>query len=127
MTFLKISSIFVDGLSSADPSSDWNAPAEEWGNWVDEEKVVSVPQPEEALSDVQKVKGDIFPFSSKTLPFPLERVTIKVISHCLYADKSSSILLTCGAGCCYRGKQKPVSSMSDLVSPYCKVLSFIVY
>ncbi|XP_040519431.1 protein LYRIC isoform X3 [Gallus gallus] len=43
-----------DGLSSADPSSDWNAPAEEWGNWVDEEKVASVPQPEEALSDVQK-------------------------------------------------------------------------
>ncbi|XP_015711589.1 protein LYRIC isoform X2 [Coturnix japonica] len=44
----------LNGLSSADPSSDWNAPAEEWGNWVDEEKVASVPQPEEALSDVQK-------------------------------------------------------------------------
>lgn len=71
MTFLKISLIFADGLSSADPSSDWNAPAEEWGNWVDEEKVVSVPQPEEALSDVQKVKGAIFLFSSKTLPLPL--------------------------------------------------------
>ncbi|KFP91959.1 Protein LYRIC, partial [Apaloderma vittatum] len=47
----------LNGLSSADPSSDWNAPAEEWGNWVDEEKVASVPQPEE-ISDVQKVKGD---------------------------------------------------------------------
>lgn len=57
-TFLKIFLIFADGLSSADPTSDWNAPAEEWGNWVDEEKVASVPQPEE-ISDVQKVKGDI--------------------------------------------------------------------
>ncbi|NXV99521.1 LYRIC protein, partial [Fregetta grallaria] len=47
----------LNGLSSSDPSSDWNAPAEEWGNWVDEEKVTSVPQPEER-SDVQKVKGD---------------------------------------------------------------------
>uniref|UniRef100_A0A8C3GDG4 Metadherin n=1 Tax=Cairina moschata TaxID=8855 RepID=A0A8C3GDG4_CAIMO len=48
----------LNGLSSADPSSDWNAPAEEWGNWVDEEKVVSVPQPEEALSDVQKASDN---------------------------------------------------------------------
>ncbi|XP_048795957.1 protein LYRIC isoform X2 [Lagopus muta] len=48
----------LNGLSSADPSSDWNAPAEEWGNWVDEEKVASVPQPEEALSDVQKALGN---------------------------------------------------------------------
>ncbi|NWR73004.1 LYRIC protein, partial [Centropus unirufus] len=47
----------LNGLSSADPSSDWNAPAEEWGNWVDEDKVASVPQPEK-ISDVQKVKGD---------------------------------------------------------------------
>ncbi|XP_067393052.1 protein LYRIC isoform X2 [Emydura macquarii macquarii] len=48
----------LNGLSSADPSSDWNAPAEEWGNWVDEEKVSSVPQPEEPLSDVQKASDD---------------------------------------------------------------------
>lgn len=61
--------IFVDGLSSADPSSDWNAPAEEWGNWVDEEKVASVPQPEEALSDVQKVKGDIFSLAPRLCPY----------------------------------------------------------
>uniref|UniRef100_A0A8C6ZZF1 Metadherin n=1 Tax=Nothoprocta perdicaria TaxID=30464 RepID=A0A8C6ZZF1_NOTPE len=47
----------IDGLSSADPTSDWNAPAEEWGNWVDEEKAASVPQPEEASLDVQKVKS----------------------------------------------------------------------
>ncbi|KAM6350547.1 protein LYRIC isoform 3-T3 [Podargus strigoides] len=47
----------LNGLSSADPSSDWNAPAEEWGNWVDEEKVASVPQPEER-SDVQKASDN---------------------------------------------------------------------
>ncbi|KAJ7397827.1 Protein LYRIC [Pitangus sulphuratus] len=46
-----------DGLSSADPSSDWNAPAEEWGNWVDEEKVASVPQREER-SDIQKISDN---------------------------------------------------------------------
>ncbi|XP_074843002.1 protein LYRIC isoform X2 [Carettochelys insculpta] len=48
----------LNGLSSADPSSDWNAPLEEWGNWVDEEKASSVPQPEEPLSDVQKASDD---------------------------------------------------------------------
>uniref|UniRef100_A0A8B9S1U3 Metadherin n=1 Tax=Apteryx owenii TaxID=8824 RepID=A0A8B9S1U3_APTOW len=48
----------LNGLSSADPSSDWNAPAEEWGNWVDEEKVASVPQPEETSSDVQKTSDN---------------------------------------------------------------------
>ncbi|KFO56840.1 Protein LYRIC, partial [Corvus brachyrhynchos] len=47
----------LNGLSSADPSSDWNAPAEEWGNWVDEEKIASVPQREER-SDTQKVKDN---------------------------------------------------------------------
>ncbi|XP_064363764.1 protein LYRIC isoform X3 [Dromaius novaehollandiae] len=48
----------LNGLSSADPSSDWNAPAEEWGNWVDEEKVACVPQPEETSSDVQKASDN---------------------------------------------------------------------
>ncbi|XP_013923795.1 PREDICTED: protein LYRIC isoform X2 [Thamnophis sirtalis] len=43
-----------DGLSSADPTSDWNAPAEEWGNWVEEENPPSIPQLEEALSETQK-------------------------------------------------------------------------
>ncbi|KAK2524307.1 protein LYRIC [Columba livia] len=46
----------LNGLSSADPSSDWNAPAEEWGNWVDE-KVASVPQPE-GIPDVQKASDN---------------------------------------------------------------------
>ncbi|XP_062987044.1 protein LYRIC isoform X2 [Elgaria multicarinata webbii] len=48
----------LNGLSSADPSSDWNAPAEEWGNWVEEEKTPSVPQLEEALSEAQKASDD---------------------------------------------------------------------
>ncbi|XP_017585779.1 PREDICTED: protein LYRIC [Corvus brachyrhynchos] len=47
----------LNGLSSADPSSDWNAPAEEWGNWVDEEKIASVPQREER-SDTQKISDN---------------------------------------------------------------------
>ncbi|XP_065485351.1 protein LYRIC [Caloenas nicobarica] len=47
----------LNGLSSADPSSDWNAPAEEWGNWVDEEKAASVPQPED-IPDVQKASDN---------------------------------------------------------------------
>lgn len=45
----------TDGLSSADPTSDWNAPAEEWGNWVEEENLPSIPQLEEASSETQKV------------------------------------------------------------------------
>ncbi|NWT12372.1 LYRIC protein, partial [Vireo altiloquus] len=47
----------LNGLSSADPSSDWNAPAEEWGNWVDEEKVAPVP-PREERSDTQKISDN---------------------------------------------------------------------
>ncbi|KAL8181874.1 UNVERIFIED_CONTAM: hypothetical protein K2H54_033234 [Gekko kuhli] len=48
----------LNGLSPTDPSSDWNAPAEEWGNWVEEEKAPSTPQLEEALSEVQKISDD---------------------------------------------------------------------
>ncbi|XP_053251557.1 protein LYRIC isoform X2 [Podarcis raffonei] len=48
----------LNGLSSADPSSDWNAPAEEWGNWVEEEKTHCIPQLEEALSEAQKASDD---------------------------------------------------------------------
>ncbi|XP_036851146.1 protein LYRIC isoform X3 [Manis javanica] len=47
----------IDGLSSADPSSDWNAPAEEWGNWVDEERA-SLLKSQEPISDDQKVSDD---------------------------------------------------------------------
>uniref|UniRef100_A0A2D4L7X4 Protein LYRIC n=1 Tax=Micrurus paraensis TaxID=1970185 RepID=A0A2D4L7X4_9SAUR len=47
-----------DGLSSADPTSDWNAPAEEWGNWVEEENSPSIPQLEEALPETQKASDE---------------------------------------------------------------------
>ncbi|XP_030045636.1 protein LYRIC [Microcaecilia unicolor] len=46
-----------NGLDSADPGSDWNAPVEAWGNWVEEE-TTACPQPEEPISDVQKVSED---------------------------------------------------------------------
>ncbi|XP_040828560.1 protein LYRIC isoform X6 [Ochotona curzoniae] len=47
----------LNGLSSADPSSDWNAPAEEWGNWVDEERA-SLLKSQEAVPDDQKISDD---------------------------------------------------------------------
>ncbi|XP_069321575.1 protein LYRIC isoform X5 [Eulemur rufifrons] len=47
----------IDGLSSADPSSDWNAPAEEWGNWVDEERA-SLLRSQEPIPDDQKLSDD---------------------------------------------------------------------
>ncbi|XP_057590569.1 protein LYRIC isoform X3 [Hippopotamus amphibius kiboko] len=47
----------IDGMSSADPSSDWNAPAEEWGNWVDEERA-SLLKSQEPIPDDQKVSDD---------------------------------------------------------------------
>ncbi|KAM9050914.1 protein LYRIC isoform 2-T2 [Megaptera novaeangliae] len=47
----------LNGMSSADPSSDWNAPAEEWGNWVDEERA-SLQKSQEPIPDDQKVSDD---------------------------------------------------------------------
>ncbi|XP_029418608.1 protein LYRIC isoform X4 [Nannospalax galili] len=47
----------LNGLSSADPSSDWNAPAEEWGNWVDEERA-SLLKSQEPIPNDQKVSDD---------------------------------------------------------------------
>ncbi|XP_028918149.1 protein LYRIC isoform X5 [Ornithorhynchus anatinus] len=47
----------IDGLTSTDPSSDWNAPAEEWGNWVDEEKALH-RKPQEPVPKVQKISDD---------------------------------------------------------------------
>ncbi|XP_008054085.1 protein LYRIC isoform X2 [Carlito syrichta] len=47
----------LNGLSSTDPSSDWNAPAEEWGNWVDEERA-SLLKSQEPIPDDQKVSDD---------------------------------------------------------------------
>ncbi|XP_063155600.1 protein LYRIC isoform X2 [Candoia aspera] len=60
----------LNGLSSADPTSDWNAPAEEWGNWVEEEKPPSIPQLEEALSETQKVSDE-----EKEKPEPVQQST----------------------------------------------------
>ncbi|XP_039320404.1 protein LYRIC isoform X1 [Saimiri boliviensis] len=47
----------LNGLSSADPNSDWNAPAEEWGNWVDEERA-SLLKSQEPIPEDQKVSDD---------------------------------------------------------------------
>ncbi|XP_065759560.1 protein LYRIC isoform X7 [Muntiacus reevesi] len=57
----------IDGLSSADPSSDWNAPAEEWGNWVDEERA-SLLKSQEPIPDDQKVSDDDKEKGEGTLP-----------------------------------------------------------
>ncbi|XP_019570546.1 protein LYRIC isoform X5 [Rhinolophus sinicus] len=57
----------IDGLSSADPSSDWNAPAEEWGNWVDEERA-SLLKSQEPIPDDQKVSDDDKEKEEGTLP-----------------------------------------------------------
>ncbi|XP_048215255.1 protein LYRIC isoform X7 [Perognathus longimembris pacificus] len=55
---VKLSShISADGLSSADPSSDWNAPAEEWGNWVDEERA-SLLKSQEPIPNDKKISDD---------------------------------------------------------------------
>uniref|UniRef100_A0A8I3WEF8 Metadherin n=1 Tax=Callithrix jacchus TaxID=9483 RepID=A0A8I3WEF8_CALJA len=54
---LTLNSAVSDGLSSADPNSDWNAPAEEWGNWVDEERA-SLLKSQEPIPDDQKVSDD---------------------------------------------------------------------
>lgn len=36
---------FVDGMAGVDPSSDWNAPAEHWGNYEEPPVVVTPAQP----------------------------------------------------------------------------------
>ncbi|XP_053571207.1 protein LYRIC [Bombina bombina] len=46
-----------NGIASADLGSDWNAPAEEWGNWGEEEPEPA-PQPDEPEDEVQKVSDD---------------------------------------------------------------------
>lgn len=47
----------INGISTADPSSDWNAPTEEWGNWPAEEPAPAV-QPEETVTEAQKVSDE---------------------------------------------------------------------
>ncbi|XP_051699900.1 protein LYRIC isoform X10 [Oryctolagus cuniculus] len=70
----------LNGLSSADPSSDWNAPAEEWGNWVDEERA-SLLKSQESIPDDQK--------PIKTLP-PAVSTEPSVSLSKNDSDKSSS-------------------------------------
>ncbi|MGH0115044.1 UNVERIFIED_CONTAM: hypothetical protein FKN15_073181 [Acipenser sinensis] len=47
----------TNGLSTEDPSSDWNAPTEEWGNW-DEQKALPLPQLVGPATEVQKVSDE---------------------------------------------------------------------
>uniref|UniRef100_UPI00398E641D metadherin a isoform X2 n=1 Tax=Pristiophorus japonicus TaxID=55135 RepID=UPI00398E641D len=47
----------INGISTADPSSDWNAPTEEWGNWLAEEATATV-QPEEVVAEAQKLSDE---------------------------------------------------------------------
>ncbi|XP_075438785.1 protein LYRIC [Ascaphus truei] len=47
----------LNGSSSAEVCSDWNAPAEEWGNWGEEEPA-PVPQPEEPEQEAQVSDDD---------------------------------------------------------------------
>uniref|UniRef100_A0A8C5MWI0 Metadherin n=1 Tax=Leptobrachium leishanense TaxID=445787 RepID=A0A8C5MWI0_9ANUR len=51
----------LNGLSSSDPSSDWNAPAEVWGNYDEEEPgTVQPEEPEqEAAMDGDGVDGEV--------------------------------------------------------------------
>ncbi|ETE68625.1 Protein LYRIC, partial [Ophiophagus hannah] len=64
----------LNGLSSADPTSDWNAPAEEWGNWVEEENPPSIPQLEEALSETQKDSDDLERHAGEEFPEDTSKV-----------------------------------------------------
>ncbi|KAG9478776.1 hypothetical protein GDO78_012436 [Eleutherodactylus coqui] len=52
-----LSNSVSDGLNSSDPSSDWNAPAEEWGNYGEEEPAPSA-QTEEREQEVPKVSDE---------------------------------------------------------------------
>ncbi|XP_078071772.1 protein LYRIC-like [Mustelus asterias] len=47
----------INGTSTADPSSDWNAPTEEWGNWLVEE-TTSTEQPEDVVAETQKLSDE---------------------------------------------------------------------
>ncbi|XP_078543115.1 protein LYRIC isoform X2 [Lissotriton helveticus] len=46
-----------NGLNSAETASDWKAPAEEWGNFAEEE-TPSLPLTEEPITDVPKISDD---------------------------------------------------------------------
>uniref|UniRef100_A0ABI7ZIF2 Metadherin n=1 Tax=Felis catus TaxID=9685 RepID=A0ABI7ZIF2_FELCA len=66
----------LNGLSSADPSSDWNAPAEEWGNWVDEERA-SLLKSQEPIPDDQKDTEELEKEIREELPVNTSKVRPK--------------------------------------------------
>ncbi|MBN3315303.1 LYRIC protein, partial [Atractosteus spatula] len=45
----------LNGLSSVDPTSDWNAPAELWGNYEEEPEAQTPAQPQEPETELQKL------------------------------------------------------------------------
>lgn len=47
---------FLDGMAAADPSSDWNAPVEHWGNYEDPPVLVT-PAP---VQKEQPVPNKVF-------------------------------------------------------------------
>ncbi|XP_048385525.2 protein LYRIC-like isoform X2 [Stegostoma tigrinum] len=47
----------INGIATADPSSDWNAPTEEWGNWLVEEST-SAAQPEDVVAETPKLSDE---------------------------------------------------------------------
>uniref|UniRef100_A0A8I3WZL1 Metadherin n=1 Tax=Callithrix jacchus TaxID=9483 RepID=A0A8I3WZL1_CALJA len=77
----------LNGLSSADPNSDWNAPAEEWGNWVDEERA-SLLKSQEPIPDDQKdteelekeIREELPANTSKNRPKQEKAFSLKTIS-----------------------------------------------
>uniref|UniRef100_A0A8B9WJB3 Metadherin n=1 Tax=Bos mutus grunniens TaxID=30521 RepID=A0A8B9WJB3_BOSMU len=83
----------LNGLSSADPSSDWNAPAEEWGNWVDEERA-SLLKSQEPIPDDQKdteelekeIREELPVNTSKVRPKQEKAFSLKTISTSDPAD-----------------------------------------
>ncbi|XP_069050927.1 metadherin a [Lepisosteus oculatus] len=48
----------LNGLSSVDPTSDWNAPAELWGNYEEEPEAQTPAQPQEPETELQKVSDE---------------------------------------------------------------------
>lgn len=50
--------VFLDGMAAADPSSDWNAPVEHWGNY-EEPSVLVTPAP---VQKEQPVPNKVFFF-----------------------------------------------------------------
>ncbi|EDM16429.1 metadherin, isoform CRA_b [Rattus norvegicus] len=79
----------LNGLSSADPSSDWNAPAEEWGNWVDEDRA-SLLKSQEPISNDQKDTEDLEKDTREELPVNTSKARPKQEKACSLKTMSTS-------------------------------------